>query len=394
MAVTLLCGGRQTNLSALSFQWPFASLDFGTTTESAIARPLRGSGGTFYRMHVNVDATATGRAIQFRKNLANGNLVVSPTDSTAGQFVDDTHSDTLVLGDTFDVQFSGSAVYIPRSFILTFYASTGTVAIYGNPIAAFTPSTSFTSISGGQWLTTESQTAMVVRAPATHKNLIAVVIAAPTTNETLTSRKNSGAGNMTVTLTANTTGLFEDTTNSDSVVSGDTYNFQLVGTTFLAFTVGYTAVCTSTVSEIVGPSGVSVSFNAATRFTQISTGNEATVVTTESAAQCNMPIDGTLSNARLSVTVNTMTSTWTRQLRINGANATQVLSVGAGATGNFEDATHTDFFRVGDLVNFSESGGTANSLAFNWSMLTVKPLDYAVYPDWQRRLPLREVVGY
>lgn len=57
-------------------------------------------------------------------------------------------------------------------------------------------------------------------------------------NATLTSRKNSGAGNQTVTITGSASGTFQDTTHSDTYAAGDTMCAKLVEGVFGAGTYG------------------------------------------------------------------------------------------------------------------------------------------------------------
>src|SRR5258708_814390 len=62
--------------------------------------------GIIDNLWCNIDAVGTARTLTSRKNGANGNLVVSPTNTTAGIFKDTTHSDVIASGDTFDVAFA------------------------------------------------------------------------------------------------------------------------------------------------------------------------------------------------------------------------------------------------------------------------------------------------
>jgi hypothetical protein len=373
MAVTLIIAGRVSAVTAVTaFAWPGPNLSTNTT-ESIRLRPIR-SAGTFLSWYTQVDATGTGRSLRLRKNGANGNLVISFTDTTAGTFSDLTHSDHFAVGDTFDVEILGSTPYTLFAHALLFSADSGTVGVYANANSGTTPaSTAWCSLSGNNWIATEAAAQFLIRAPATYQNVVCTVVTAPGANNTLTSRKNGVAGNVSITLTSGVTGIFEDTTHSDSVVAGDSYYFQLAGNNTMDFAVGATAIHSGVTSEVYGPCGVNINFSAATRFVQLSTNNEATAAGTEAQSQTVMPIAGSFSNSRIGVTTNTFTGTWTRTLRINGVNGNQVLTVGAGATGTFEDTTNIDIFKVGDLINFAEAGGTANSLAMNWSGLTLNP---------------------
>jgi len=48
----------------------------------------------------------------------------------------------------------------------------------------------------------------------------------------------------------------------------------------------------------------------------------------------------------------------TYRSRKNGANGTQVVTIGAGLTGRFTDTTHTDSLAIDDLINYSQDSAT------------------------------------
>lgn len=77
--------------------------------------------------------------------------------------------------------------------------------------------------------------------------------------------------------------------------------------------------------------------------------NAATLNTTETPAQIKSAA-GTWDLLSLYVKTNA-SSTITAKSRINGADGSQVISVGAGLTGWFQDSTHSDVVSSGDLVD-------------------------------------------
>lgn len=83
-----------------------------------------------------------------------------------------------------------------------------------------------------------------------------------------------------------------------------------------------------------------------TQYWNIVGGSNATA--TESNAQQYSHTAGTYSNFTISLE-NSASLSITLNLRKNGANANQTLSVSAGAVGVFSDTTHTDSVTVGDL---------------------------------------------
>jgi len=72
--------------------------------------------------------------------------------------------------------------------------------------------------------------------------------------------------------------------------------------------------------------------------------------TTEANAQIQWYGNGTIKRLRVHVSANSATGNTVFRVRINGANGNSVITVGAGATGFFEDTTNTDTWADGDLI--------------------------------------------
>ena len=77
-------------------------------------------------------------------------------------------------------------------------------------------------------------------------------------------------------------------------------------------------------------------------------------------AQAPMPAPLTIFDMALQVSANTLSTTTTWIIRINGADGNGTLAIGAGLTGFFEDLTNFDDLVAGDLVCYQlrEGGGT------------------------------------
>jgi hypothetical protein len=105
---------------------------------------------------------------------------------------------------------------------------------------------------------------------------------------------------------------------------------------------------------LLGGNSVVVSYNDTTgaRYfsfcTAIRTGTPSTI---ETAFAQKMVAAGTLSLMTLNVLTNAYTSTCNIKSRVNSADGAQVIAVGAGATGVFQDATHSDSLAAGDKIN-------------------------------------------
>lgn len=219
--------------------------------------------------------------------------------------------------------------------------------------------------------TTEANCENVCRQAGTFSRLgLRVTGNTRTVNSTFRFRKNGANGNLAVTITASTSGWFEDTSNSDTVADGDTY--CLSNTTgaggaqdqrLRASTVKFVASPSGTVSQYIYGMRNTVGFT----FTQASTtryggplGNQPSnsQPSTESDSQLKMKVAGVSSRLRAFVLSNARTTTTTLRTRKNTANGNQTLSIGAGVTGAFEDTTNSDTLAVDDLFNWAIVTGT------------------------------------
>jgi len=203
---------------------------------------------------------------------------------------------------------------------------------------------------------TESEAAAVFNSSTTISKL-GVYCSSVTGTATVTSRKNSAAGSQSISVT--TTGLKEDTTNSDSLASTDTFDVQL------SMSSGHSDVCSITqVNCLVNDNG-----NARSRCTVgLTTGRLATSaqylpvegyanasVTTEAYHQRKVYSSQTFSKLRVYVNTAPASST-TVQFRKNGSAGSQ--SVSFSSTGAFQDTSGSDSVSSGDLVCLEKVSGS------------------------------------
>lgn len=94
-------------------------------------------------------------------------------------------------------------------------------------------------------------------------------------------------------------------------------------------------------------------------------GGTGTKTNGEAQGQVTYRTPVVVSRLRMVVQTNTLTATTTITLRKNGADGANVLSIGSGATGTFEDTTNTDSFAAGDLCAVHVvAGATGTSILF------------------------------
>jgi hypothetical protein len=115
---------------------------------------------------------------------------------------------------------------------IVFSATTGTVTRFEALGSGTKPSlgeTDFQPLVGlGSKQLTETTVQFKIKATGTLRNLFANFFVNDTTTAatTITTRKNTAAGGQSISIGAGLTGMFEDTSGTDSVVSGDLVNYQ------------------------------------------------------------------------------------------------------------------------------------------------------------------------
>lgn len=380
MAPTVFGGARNAAVLNGQFTWPMLNLS-AFNTEADKAWPVR-IAGTFSSLIGVYDANGTVRSTTFRKNSANSALKITPPDSTAGQFTDLVHSVHYAVGDTFDlVHVVTGTAFILAAFSGMFTADVGTVGFYASQlVTSGVSSSAFGTFGGISFVADTANNNILVRAPGTYSNLvIATQVNNATGNNVFNSRKNLANGNQTVTVVTLTTGVFEDTTNSDAVVSGDTFGWDGVypaGGGGQTMQIGFTCSFTGAASEITGPGGnPNFTFNASNQFLSLL---GATIVFTTEAGTSGPAIglgcDGVLSNYRMGIKANTMTGTTTFVLRKNSTTVNSTFAIATVTTGTFEDTTHTDTFNaVVDKLNYMYTGGVSGNITAGYSAITMLP---------------------
>lgn len=228
--------------------------------------------------------------------------------------------------------------------------------------------------------TTEADAEQVCRAAGTVSRLGFRIY--PTNTRTVNStarfRKNGGNGNQVVTITALTTGWFEDSSNSDTLADGDTYCVSWVtgaggaqNQTLVTMTARFVASSGTKLPwtfTMRNTGGSNHTPSSSTRYMAIF-GNAAnnSMTSTESSYQVKIKAAGTHSRLRMKVITNTRTTDTTIRTRKNTADGNQAITFGAGVTGTLEDTTNSDTLAVDDLFNYSiTTGSGSGSIIMAW----------------------------
>lgn len=185
-----------------------------------------------------------------------------------------------------------------------------------------------------------------------------------TTVTTCYVNKNGSNTALTFTIPIATSGWFFDTSNTVSLVDGDLINVEVSpGGVSGSLTCGNTNICLETVDHISTIVANKIAnYNTSNTYYDYGWG----VInrnTNESNRQTEMYQKSILSNFRTYVSSNgTTTGPCTIDVRKNGADGNQGISISAGATGEFVDTSNIDSYDPGDLLSLQidNTSGDAN----------------------------------
>lgn len=341
----------------------------------AIARDSYTWANLFVRVTAN--AATADTVVSSRVDGANGSQSVTIPAGTTGTFEDTVNSDSLVDGSLFNSQLvvgAGGDITLGVIFYTLSTVSNTTPILCTADANRIWYSTvvAHARIGGALYPTDETNVLYIVWAATTLSNLRVYVHASDSSQSSVVrTRINQANGNLLVTITAGTTGSFEDTINTDSVSVGQTLNYilgpvLLAGTGSCFFTLLQMKSTSTGRQLVVGYAhGGSIAF-AVTRYGAVESGTYPTAAGTESNIQTEAQIAFTLANLFARANTNTLDGATTVRSRKNTANGNLLISIGAGLTGSFEDTTNSDSIVATDLVNYQVvSGGTVGSITLN-----------------------------
>lgn len=352
--------------------------------------------GTFSNLYVKVSANAatTSSTVTFRKAGADGNLTLSIGAGQTGEFEDTSHTDSVAAGDLVGVKIvTGATGGLTLEAVGTLFEPSSVVAyssMIGNAATNITSAsqTAYLMVSGSLAAgnTTEADSQYRVQAPFTAKNFQVYVSAnARTTTTTFRSRKNTANGAMSVAVGSTQTGLFEDTSNSDTLGPGDLYDYQYVsgtGTqTLTVELVGAGFESGDVWQDAVVANAASYTNNNVSVF--LKTHGLLAVDTTEADSKLKLKVATKATNLRIRLSANARAVTQTVTLRKNGADTAQTLTIGASQTGLFEDTSdvHTvDVAASDDLSIGLATGASASSATIRLAGVTLRDPETAPYP--------------
>ena len=324
--------------------------------------------GTVYGLAARLQTNSVNNNTVFmlRKNGADTTLTFTVATTATGLFEDTTHTETIAAGDLLvlrSVPASGSTgtfslLYTKTEFDTT-ASTTNTTTRIGTTVGSLntghtTASTTWyyqpqSAIPTGSTVnTTESTSQIKQQYSATFKNFgVKFTTNSRTTTTTARLRKNTANGNMSVAVTAGTTGWVEDTVNTDSVVAGDLVNYSLTtGTGTQALSIlGF--VCDYVTTTNPGTGHATLGYTSAQSISKATTnylallGKYNTALTTEALAQFKLNDTYTFKGLTVNITANSIAATSTVTFRVNGVNSAMAVTITSSGTGAFQDTTNT-----------------------------------------------------
>lgn len=382
MGTVFQCGGGNSGTinSGVTSYNPVGSgsLSSANATESQLNLTWEDAGtlsGLSTRINsYNASATVV---ITNRINSGNGNQTLTATST--GEFGDSTHSDSVSAGNTLDysVANTGGSGSFVSAVIGNLFASSGAANYVnkcysaGATIPVTTAGTSYFNWlqSINRLITTEANAQFKVKGTFTLQNMAVIVSANTATIATVDSRIGGANGNLTVSIGSGATGTFEDTTHTDSVVSGNLVNTAINATVATSLTItliSVTMLSTALQAHYATAQSQGNLFNANTSTFPVITGKmQANAVGGETGASCQTQTTFTASNLEGYVTANGTTANSTAVLRTGLANGNQSLTWGSGATGYQEDTTHSDnILTTTEIDDNVVAGATGTNITF------------------------------
>lgn len=348
--------------------------------------------GSFSNLYATVSAngvTATS-TVNFRKDTgggsANGNQSLSIGSGATGVFEDTSNSDSVSSGDKIDYQLvtGGSGTTITVNVITALFSATTNTSKRMATGSASTLSTAnttyfskFSGATGGSTATTEANEQVKFLTAGTLKNGFASITVNSRTNSTsIKTRKSGVAGNISISVSTGLTGVFEDSSNTDTVAVNDLWNWgTTLGSTNNNFTIALFGIDFETTdgsgmyTKGSGSAGITQNTSTPTYYSVQGTKLDTT---TEANTQMKSGIAVTCSNLEINVTSNSVSAASTLAFRKNAGSGSQSVSVTASTTGVFTDGTHTDSLVATDLINYLFStGATGTSLVFRYMAMKV-----------------------
>ena len=375
------CENNTVNINAsANFYNPIGACDRDTEDDVEVSYQTAGTISLLTWL-VGTNANTANRVCRLRINNLNSNQSATITASTTGIFQDAVNSDAIIAGDDITLSVPAGGTGSMNASVTTVFAATsntvskwgcnsgpdgfqftdfaGASTTYRIAVYGFDDSTQTTA---GE----EDQIQIKVKTAGTWKNFSVLVDSnARTTTTTGKTRINGADGAQSVSIGSTATGLFEDTTNEDSLVVDDEICYALVtgtGTSIIAINEIHTEFETTNNTGIL-PSGnttaTDITVNAGvTNFYSIYGLPETVASETDEIIQLQIDRDRVLSDMSVNVAANTTDGSSTLRTRIDQVNGAQSVSIPANTTGFFDETVDEDTVTTNEIINYQIIAGT------------------------------------
>ncbi len=347
--------------------------------------------GTLDAMAVSVFAnSAAGTTnVYFRKNGADGNMTVAIGAGATGRFYDLSNTDTVANGDLCSWRLDrGGAVQF--GFVGAYYETDSGIIV--NKVGIMGSANSATSTNALAFIGSVSDVitdGSAAQCPtidvACEAKAIWIYNSASRTNTvTFSDRINAGAGGLSVTVPANTTGL-RTNTGTTSIAAGDNYNLlraNATGTKTFTMTMGGVDLHYPANEFQIFAASSGVSFSATTARYAIPAGAYSASVNFAGTA-IKMYGSGKIKNLRVYISANAATVAQLWHCMITSATSLTTTS-GIAATGLFSDTTNQPTFtnNVDMNIRYLKSTGSG-ATTLRWTCLTIEfDIDFIPQAIW------------
>jgi len=383
MTVMAAGGSGTSTANTTQFIPPVGEHNAPTATEAEAEIVIR-TAGTLSRLGVRLTSNGiTGNTVfTVRKNGADTGITVTFGSSATGIQEDLTNTVSVAAGDKIcikSVPGGATGTWTMKGISLHFVATSGnTVQILGayqSNSVTFNNTTRYWPIHGRSTNDSiEAKTKSRQRVAGTYTNFMIYISAnARTTSTTFKSRKNGVDGNVSVTIGAGATGVFEYTGSGDTVAVGDDYN--LAGT-FGASAESMTITLIKIEFTNTEYKGLLMSSNmgsSADILANVTTyfplgGSNVTNSSTDRRRVRNSRL--ILYDLHVYVDPNTVSATSTATVTVNGVDSALTCSITSNTTGLFSDTSHTVEVGSNDEILLKiVTGATGTSLRMTTSVV-------------------------
>ena len=298
--------------------------------------------------------------IRTRKNAGNGAQSVSYAASTTGTKEDTVNTDAMATGENwnYSVNPAGASGIITPEYISVVlqHSGTGTFILSSGATTTLSQAENiknYESLNGGlATRSVEAHSQYTLRTDGILRNLRVYVSANSIgANTVVRTRVNAGNGAQVATITASTTGSFEDTTNSDTITGANADEWNCIVDSTSAKMGTLVTRLSQVEMSCVGQPQIFGEQIVATADRYIGVAGASVGSTLESQTQLKARVALTIAKMFTYVSANT-TTVCDVYLRQNGANTALTVNYGSGVTGVKEDTTNTVSIVATDLINY------------------------------------------